>query len=61
MFFLFFKIFKASFLKPLDKIISKKILFNSIAIFFVTTELTATTPPNALIGSHYKAYLNDKS
>ena len=44
-----------------DKIISKKNLFNSVAIFFVTTELIATTPPNALTGSHSKAYLNDKS
>jgi len=58
-FFLFFKILKASFLKPLDIITSKKILFSSKANFFVIIELIATTPPNALIGSHTSAFLKD--
>ena len=55
-FLTFRKIFKASFLKPLDKITSKKILFNSKANFFDKTEFIATTPPNALTGSHTKAF-----
>ena len=56
-FFLFFKIFKVFLSKPLDRIISKKVLFNSRANFFLITELTATTPPNALIGSQPSAFL----
>ena len=59
MFFLFFKILNASFLKPLAIITSKKILFNSIANFFVIIELIATTPPNALIGSQARAFSKD--
>ena len=47
-FFLFFKIFKASFLKPLDKITSKKNLFNSKANFLEIIELMATIPPKHL-------------
>ena len=49
----------ASFLKDRATIISKKILFNSIANFFVIIELIATTPPNALIGSQARALLKD--
>ena len=56
-FFLFFKIFKASILKPLAIINSKKILFNYTANFLVIIELIATTPPNALIGSQASAFL----
>ena len=47
--------------KPLDKITSKKILFNSKANFFDIMEFIATTPPNALTGSHAKAFLKDIS
>ena len=46
-------------MKPLDNITSKKVLSNSFANFFETTEFIATTPPNALIGSHIKAFLKD--
>ena len=58
-FFLFCKILKASFLKPLDIIISKKTLFSSNANFLEIIELIATTPPNALIGSHFREFLNE--
>ena len=58
-FFLFFSILKESFLKPLDIIISKKILFISRANFFVIIELIATAPPNELTGSHASAFLKD--
>ena len=40
-------------------ITSKNFLFNSVANFFVSTELIATIPPNALVGSHANAFLND--
>ena len=60
-FFLFFKIFKASFLNPLDIITSKKTLFSLIANFFEIVELIATTPPKALTGSHISAFLKDLS
>ena len=56
-FFLFFKILKASFLKPIDIITSKNVLFSSIASFFETIEFIATIPPKALIGSQDKADL----
>ena len=56
-FFLFFNTLRASVLKLLPIITSKKVLFNSKANFFVIVELTATTPPNALTGSQEIAYL----
>ena len=43
-------------LKPLEIIISKKNLFILEANFFEMQEFTATTPPNALIGSQSKAF-----
>ena len=58
-FFLFFNTFKASFLNPLDIIISKKILFNSKANFFDMIELIPTTPPKALTGSQFTAFLKE--
>ena len=58
-FLFFFKIFKASFLYPLDTTISKKVLFNSKANFLETIEFIATTPPNALTGSHLRALLKE--
>ena len=51
--------FKAFFLKPLDAIISKKILLSSLANFLVIKEFIATTPPKALTGSHASAFLKD--
>ena len=58
-FFLFFKIFKASLLNPLEITISKKFLLISMASFFSIDELNATIPPNALIGSQFKAFLKE--
>ena len=38
---------------------SKKFLLISVAIFFVILKLHEITPPNALIGSDAKAFLNE--
>ena len=40
-------------------ITSKKVLFNAKANFFLIIALIATTPPNALIGSHVIEFSKD--
>ena len=58
-FFFAFRILRASPSNFFDNITSKKFLEISFAIFLFTLKLHATTPPNALTGSHAKAFRKD--
>ena len=58
-FFFFLSNIKDSLSNPFARITSKKFLLISVATFFVILKLHAITPPNALIGSDAKAFINE--